>query len=376
MVEEKLIKIKVEFGEVLDNVVNRLIELRNNGKLNYYAVFSDVKLYSKDVTLDSAYLAVVGKTKAEYEKSIKERQEKVKELLAKAAKRKLPECIEEGKKYIYQEKFEMWKEECVRYYSESANNIFRIREALDLMKLLDEKKSLKEVANEMQKQGNIGIASAQVLNIVLKYSNDGPKFYKYVLKKNINKYDKKYMEKMEELNKWLSFGLKYDEVASSLKEYKTAEITIVNNGLIEYGTILIKNDMTFEGTIFGEEYICGKISKDNSICMSKFTIDDIPSIYYFKKDSNESKIQGFKTNYPIFEDNIVKSVSLELTPCNLDFKEEIAKEIAIDEVKQSLVNDDQLLIEVFKDEIDINTKTFVSLIKDNKNVKKMRKKYN
>ena len=59
-------EIKIEKGAILDEVVEELIKERENGK-HVFVVFDDVKLYSDNVTLDSAYQDVCGCTKEEYD---------------------------------------------------------------------------------------------------------------------------------------------------------------------------------------------------------------------------------------------------------------------------------------------------------------------
>ena len=68
--EEEIKKIKdnsreiyVHAGEDLSSVVIDLEKLRRQGKLNCYVNFNGKKLYSLDVTMNSAYKEVVGCTR-------------------------------------------------------------------------------------------------------------------------------------------------------------------------------------------------------------------------------------------------------------------------------------------------------------------------
>jgi len=79
---------RVTIGGDLENVVNKLIKIRNDG-FNVYTEFKGHILYSSNVTLDSAYLEVTGMTYREYmekrrrmleewEKEEKQEKEKIK----------------------------------------------------------------------------------------------------------------------------------------------------------------------------------------------------------------------------------------------------------------------------------------------------------
>lgn len=63
---------KIEFyGSTLDECVNELLEFQKRGE-SVFIDFNGHKLYSCDVTVDSAYLEVCGKTKEESDKAIEE----------------------------------------------------------------------------------------------------------------------------------------------------------------------------------------------------------------------------------------------------------------------------------------------------------------
>ena len=56
-------------GSKVEEAVNQLLEYREKGKL-VYGVFNGVSLYSDTVTMDSAYLAITGKSKSEFDEYI------------------------------------------------------------------------------------------------------------------------------------------------------------------------------------------------------------------------------------------------------------------------------------------------------------------
>ena len=86
----------------LDETVECLIDLRAKG-IKATCEFNGQKLDSETVTMDSAYQAVMGCTKAEYDKQVEEMiQEREKE--NKDALDKIPQWIERGNKIIYPER--------------------------------------------------------------------------------------------------------------------------------------------------------------------------------------------------------------------------------------------------------------------------------
>jgi len=68
-------EVQVDIGSTIETAVNQLTQARMNGQ-NVYIEFNGHKLYSADVTMDSAYLEIVGKTKDQFDKDEAEWLEK------------------------------------------------------------------------------------------------------------------------------------------------------------------------------------------------------------------------------------------------------------------------------------------------------------
>lgn len=66
--------LKEFWGMSLEKIVYRLLEHRKEGRL-VSAYFNGVMLYSDVVTMDDAYLQVVGKSKAEFDAYLEEKLE-------------------------------------------------------------------------------------------------------------------------------------------------------------------------------------------------------------------------------------------------------------------------------------------------------------
>ncbi len=114
--KDNSIEMQTFAGQSLDDIVIKLEQLRRQGKLNYYANWNGIKLYSLDVTMDSAFKKCLNCSRKTYLKREKRRFEDAEENIKKwekEAQEKLPTWIEEGKKYIHPEKFEIWKKTCI-----------------------------------------------------------------------------------------------------------------------------------------------------------------------------------------------------------------------------------------------------------------------
>lgn len=67
-------EIEIPFGTSIDEAVEILLKKKEEGE-KVFCVFNRHTLHSEDVTLDSAYLEVLGYTKAEYDNIMKRRRE-------------------------------------------------------------------------------------------------------------------------------------------------------------------------------------------------------------------------------------------------------------------------------------------------------------
>jgi len=119
MKKEEAVKLDGVSGN-LDYVIKVLQEYQERGE-SVYVEYNGVKLYSADITVDGAYKAVVGETKAEFDEGVREDSEKFKESQEKRrvkAEQNMSEWIERGEKLIPPEKQEAWK----KYVEESVGS--------------------------------------------------------------------------------------------------------------------------------------------------------------------------------------------------------------------------------------------------------------
>ena len=272
--EEEIKKIKensreiyMRAGEDLSNVVINLEKLRRQGKLNCYVNFNGKKIYSLDVTMNSAYKEVLGcsrRTSLKREKKWKQQSEDLEKQWDKEAEEKLSYWISEGEKYIHPEKKDNWKNTCV-IHSKSDYYGLEVEYAITVMKMLNDGIDFEVIKETIKNQGHSGRSYALMMDIVLNYSNNGPYFYRYCNKGNMNKYDIKYVAKIKQLNKKLDNGEKYIDACKSLVDKQIMNISIENKLYRKSfnGVILVNNDFTFEGIVNEndeENYISGVIN--------------------------------------------------------------------------------------------------------------------
>lgn len=68
--DEKYGQVGFPLGSTIEQAVNELLSYREKGKLAV-GKFNGVTLYSDTVTLDSAYREITGKTKTEFDQSLR-----------------------------------------------------------------------------------------------------------------------------------------------------------------------------------------------------------------------------------------------------------------------------------------------------------------
>ena len=168
-------KIELYPGMDLDKAIEILLEAKKAG-VSVYCEFNGHKLYSNNVTIDSAYLEVTGETKAEFERKLQQQREEYKreeEIAKKAALEKVPEWIKQGEQYIYPQKQKEW-EKCVKARVKDLYNGYEIDCALKVMEALSNGTSYEEVNNMIYEQNHSGTSYGILMNIVLNFYKNAP----------------------------------------------------------------------------------------------------------------------------------------------------------------------------------------------------------
>ena len=218
-----------EYMGNIDNAVKRLLEYREKGE-SVFVNYNGHKLYSCDVTIDSAYMEITGQTKAEYDKA---REEWRKEYEARRAKEKaeaqakIPSWIEQGEKFIYPERMEKWKQ-CVEDRASDLYDGIDLDSALGLMEKLESGATIEEVKEILEQQGHSGASAGIVRNIIFHFSKRGPEFYEGTASKDLSDRDKKVIEDKKKENTVLDKLHNSKNITSNLLEAMSMTQSWVN----------------------------------------------------------------------------------------------------------------------------------------------------
>ena len=213
----------------IDKAVEFLTAYRERGE-SVYIVFNGHKLYSCDVTIDSAYKEIMGMTKVEFdahkEAFVRKNEEKMEEETTKARK-KIPDWIERGKLYIYPELWKEW-EETVEDRVGGTYPGLDLDGALEIMEKLEKDPSMKE-AEDALKSLNPEIID-RVRGLLLCFAKKGPDFYKVTdtaldFEKSTRYYKERQLEieRIEIRNKKLEKGKLKTEISRVEEQIKTLE---------------------------------------------------------------------------------------------------------------------------------------------------------
>lgn len=342
--EEEILKIKKNSREIpayagnsLDKLVLQLENLRRQGKINCFVNFNGTKLYSIDVTMNSAYKECLGCTRKTWQKKEKKWAEDYKtktEKLKKYAKENLPLWIEEGKKYTLPAKYESWEKKCIS----SVNGDYfglEIKNALEIMKLIEDGVSFGDIKLKIKQQVHSGMTYSKMMNIILYYAKRGPAFYNFMNKNYMSEFDKKYVSKIKELNKRILQGEPFEKVCEDLKDHRIMEISIVSesNDKVEIfdGTILVNEDGTFEGIVDDNNVISGKLFREKGIVFANFCNYEKASNYCA---INEDGVYMGKCEIYSFNGIVDNgAIFIELKDSQKNFASEIGVEYQIDKEK-------------------------------------------
>ena len=373
--EEEIKKIKensreiyMRAGEDLSNVVINLEKLRRQGKLNCYVNFNGKKIYSLDVTMNSAYKEVLGcsrRTSLKREKKWKQQSEDLEKQWDKEAEEKLSYWISEGEKYIHPEKKDNWKNTCV-IHSKSDYYGLEVEYAITVMKMLNDGIDFEVIKETIKNQGHSGRSYALMMDIVLNYSNNGPYFYRYCNKGNMNKYDIKYVAKIKQLNKKLDNGEKYIDACKSLVDKQIMNISIENKLYRKSfnGVILVNNDFTFEGIVNEndeENYISGVIN--NGIVHYIIMGSVLPNTSTVIKNNNE--FIGISAYYVGNQKIYNGEVTVSLKDADVLFYNKICLEYDIHKMKKYFSKAMKSVFKQYVNDIESSISSDLETIKQN-----------
>lgn len=173
---------KIEFyaGCDIEIAVHQLLEYKEKGELACGS-FNGHMLYSDNVTVDSAYLEILGKTKAEWDREQEEWRQDY-ERREQEHKAKIPELsvewMDRGHK-ILDEKY--WKEwdECVPIRLGDLYHGMELGNCLDIVEALNDDCDLDEAKKIIDGQDHSGMSYGLVRVMVKSFCDRGEEFYAY-----------------------------------------------------------------------------------------------------------------------------------------------------------------------------------------------------
>lgn len=181
---EQATEIEVPGEASLEEAVNQLIGHRERGE-SVFCTFNGHKLYSADVTLDSAFLEVTGKNKADADREQKEWLENYQRETEAAVQRvlaKIPKWIKMGKKLgIDPSLLDDW-EKMVRIRASDIYQGIELDAAIAVMQKINDGASAKEIKDMLHDQGHSGGSYSEVRSIIEEFSTRGKDIFRGIAK--------------------------------------------------------------------------------------------------------------------------------------------------------------------------------------------------
>ena len=171
-------KIDISFCSTLEDAVNELLRRRANGE-QVYCIFNDVKLYSDNVTMDSAYMEVCGCTKEEHDRRMEEYIDNIKKERARdqaEALKKVPMYINKGKELIYPFRLKEWEEFVIADATGTYNGLLT-RDITDLLIAIEEGKTVEELLKMFKEQNHSGFSASVTRSMIMRFSKNGYPFF-------------------------------------------------------------------------------------------------------------------------------------------------------------------------------------------------------
>ena len=194
-------EIKFSIGENLESAVYTLLAAKARGE-KVYGEFNGHILHSETVSMDSAYMEVLGCTKAEHDKQMEEWRENYKKeekLAEQRAIQNIPEWIEKGQALIYPERYEEW-EKCVNARATDLYHGLELDSALEIMQALENGTTIEEASKMLNNQGHSGTSASLVRNIIFSFSSKGPEFWEATAYGEISPENKALLEAKKQEN--------------------------------------------------------------------------------------------------------------------------------------------------------------------------------
>ena len=173
---------EIEFGfGNIESAVKELNAYKEKNEL-VFGVFNGEKLYSDIDDLDSSYVKITGKTKAECDEDERKRNEEYQEQKRKHEE-EIPELtkqwIEKGKEILDEKYLELWKK-CVPIRLGDLYQGMELGNCLEIVEQLNKGEELEKVKPLIENQGHSGMSFGLVCSMVNSFCDRGTEFTSYV----------------------------------------------------------------------------------------------------------------------------------------------------------------------------------------------------
>lgn len=174
-------KIDYFIGSTIETAVNQLLGYKAKGILAC-GDFNGTTLYSDTVTMDGAYLEIIGKTKAEFDKAQQEWREDI-EKRDKEYKNNIPSLTKvwqkKGREILNEDKLELW-DKIVPIRLGDLYQGMELGCCLDIVKILNNNGTLDEAKEMIESQDHSGMSYGLVCSMVREFCDRGQEFVDYV----------------------------------------------------------------------------------------------------------------------------------------------------------------------------------------------------
>ncbi len=194
-------KIDVSQCNNLESVVNTLLDAKVNGD-SVYCEFNGYKFYSDTVSMDTAFIEVTGKTKADFDREQEELRSsyKIRQIDGEQrAKDNVLNWIEKGQSLIFPERYAEW-EKCVIARASDLYYGLELDRTLEIMEVLENGASIEDAKQIFDEQENFGMFSSMVRNILFEFSSRGPEFWEATSYSEISPEDRQMLETKQQEN--------------------------------------------------------------------------------------------------------------------------------------------------------------------------------
>lgn len=168
-------------GCSLEEVVNSLLSANKQGR-KCYVDFNGHILYSDTVTMDGAYLEVVGRTKTEHEAYLKAQYDEYERQEAEH-NAKIPDLttqyIEKGHKIIQEKYWELW-DKCVPIRLGDLYHGMELDCCLELIEILQNEKDLEKAKKAFDNQGHSGMSASLIASMLKSFCDCATELISYI----------------------------------------------------------------------------------------------------------------------------------------------------------------------------------------------------